>query len=142
MLAQPDKFLRDVLWPEDQVNAACRDRAPGKIVVLGRLLVLGDCDSSFILDSPQPMNAIHGSPGEYDTDRSALLVLSEGLQKLVDWSMPTVDLNARCEAQNTLGNCHGCVRRDNIDMSRLHPGPVSNLFHRQLGCPGEKLSQQ
>ena len=27
-------------------------------------------------------------------------------------------------------------------MSRLHPGPISNLFHRQLGCPGEKLGQQ
>ena len=97
MLAQPDKFLRDVLRPEDQVDAACRDRAPGKVVVLGRLLVLGNCDSSFILDSPQPMNSIHGSPGEYDTDRSALLLQSEGRQKLVDGSMPTVDFDTRGE---------------------------------------------
>src|SRR3989441_3595003 len=130
------------MWPENQVDAACRDRTPGKVVVLGRLLVLGNCDSPFILDRPQPMNTIHGSPGEYDTDRSALLVLSEGLQKVVDGSMPTVDFDTRGEVQNTLGNRHGCVRRNHVDMSRLHPDPVSNLLHRQLGCPGEKLAQQ
>src|SRR5437870_13380203 len=97
MLAQPDKFLRDVLRPEDQVDAACRDRAPGKVVVLGRLLVLGNCDSPLILDSPQPMNTIHRSPGEYDTDCSALLVLSEGLKKCVNGSMLMVGVEARSE---------------------------------------------
>src|SRR5947199_8347826 len=94
MLAQPDKFFRDVLRPEDQVDAACRDCAPGKVVVLGRLLVLGNCDSSFILDSPQPMNSIHGSPGEYDTDRCALLLPSEGHQQWGDRTMLTLDSDA------------------------------------------------
>src|SRR3989442_13979467 len=127
------------MWPENQVDDACRDRAPGKVVVLGRLLVLGNCDSPFILDSPQPMNTIHGSPGEYDTNRSALLVLSEGLEKSVDGSMPTVDLAARGEVQNMLGNSHCRVRRNHVDGSRLQPGPVSIPFHRQRGCPVAKL---
>src|SRR2546425_9736166 len=88
------------------------------------------------------MNTIHGSPGEYDTNRSALLVLSERLKKSVYGSMPALALDARDEVQNTLGNSHCCVRWNHVNMSRLHPGPVSNLFHRQLGCPGKKLGQQ
>src|SRR5437660_12899544 len=104
MLAQPDKFLRDVLRPEDQVDAACRDRAPGKVVVLGRLLVLGTCDSSFILDSPEPMNAIHGSPEEYDTNHFALLFLSVGVEKSADGSMHTVELDVTVQSESILTN--------------------------------------
>src|SRR4029077_16436220 len=102
MLAQLDKFLCHLLRPEDEIDVACRDGAAGKIVVLGRLLILRNRDSTFILDSPQPLNTVPGSAGEDDAARSPLLVQSEGLHEMINGAMLVVNLDARGQVQNTL----------------------------------------
>src|SRR4029077_20060372 len=142
MLAQLDKFLCHLLRPEDKIDVACRDGAAGKIVVLGRLLILCNRDSTFILDSPQPLNTVPGSSGEDDADRSTLLVQRERLHEMINGAMLVVNLDTRGEVENTLGDCHDSVWWNHVDVSRLHPGPVCDLFHSEARRSREKFCQQ
>ena len=138
MPADSREFPGDRVRRHDEVDAACRDGAARHAVVLRRGRVLREGDAARGLDGLEPHGAVRRRPGEDDPDRAAAGILGQGPQELVDRHVQRPRRPSRREVQPRALDAHRRVRRDHVDMVRLHRNAIGDLGHRH----GRELGQE
>ena len=135
------QFVRNVLWREHEIDAACGHRAARHRIVFGRL-ILRERNAALGLDGLQSQRAVRRGAGQNHPDGPLALVLRQGFKKHIDGALGAAWLRARQKFQPALRNAQIRVGRNDIDMIGLDPQIVRHFAHRHRRRARQKLRER
>ena len=133
--------LRHLVRRQDLRDVAGLDRARGHAVELGLGRLLHQRDAAGSVDGARPERAVGAGAREDDAHGILALVFGERAQEGVDRHALPARLLGNAQLQPAVEDSHVAIRRDDVDMVRLHQHLVHRFQYRHGGAALQDLRQ-
>jgi hypothetical protein len=141
VIADPRQVRGDLLRSEHEVDGAGVDCALRHSVVLGRARILGEGDSTLVLDRPHPNGPVCRRSREDDADGSVLVLDRERAKEVVDRQVPDLLLRPGLEVEHAALDEHVPVGRDDVDLIRQYLHALFGLGDVHLRDVGQNFGE-
>jgi len=139
MVDVPEEFCREFLGGCHEVGEAGLDGAPWHAVVLRGGGVLDHRHAHLLLDGPEAQRAVRAHAGEDDPDGPVLLVERELPEEGVDGEPESAGGRGLEKFEDPVQDGEILVRRDDVDLVRLHLQAVPRLRDLHRSKPLDEL---
>ena len=110
--------------------------------MFGGRLILGEGDAALRLNFGHAEGAVGAGAGKDHADGAIALSFGEGTHEMVDGHVQAPGLLAGTQLQGVIGDGHGGIGRNDVDVIGLNGHAVGHFFDGHGGFLGDQLSEQ